>query len=508
MVISLNLRAAVYARMSTKMQDFSIDNQMLVINKYAQEREIPIIETYFDKGISGLTIKKRPALRRLIDTVVSGTASFNIIFVYDVSRWGRFQDIDESAYYEYICKKAGVSVHYVNEPFQNDETSLSSITKSVKRIMAAEYSRDLSKKIYLGKRNIASKGYQQGGVAGYGYRRAVLRDGKVTTILNYKDQKSLANDRVVLIPGPENEKIIVNRIYRYFIYKNYTPWKIANILNASGIQNDTNKEWNITKIINILKSERYIGNHIYGKLMQHLGVRKRNPPESWVRVEGTHEPLVSKRLFRLAQEKFAREKLKKHYSDDELLAFLRKLHQETGGVTYQKIREAKNHPPLYLYARRFGSLQAAHEAIGLLPLRPSVLGYRKALASVSLSVVTVLKKMLGDITIAPCTAFSTSRLILLRNRLRVYIIPCGASLGEAGYKSMRWLTKISKENSYDYALAIKMNAGNAGPIAYYLIPAYALGRSIAFPQEDCKLSPYRYKDMNTVGTALCYFTNH
>jgi hypothetical protein len=37
--------------------------------------------------------------------VESGAASFDVILVYDVSRWGRFQDADESAYYEYLCKR-------------------------------------------------------------------------------------------------------------------------------------------------------------------------------------------------------------------------------------------------------------------------------------------------------------------------------------------------------------------------------------------------------------------
>jgi hypothetical protein len=47
-------------------------------------------------------------------------ADFSIVLVYDVSRWGRFQDADESAYYEYRCRRAQIAVHYCAEPFQND----------------------------------------------------------------------------------------------------------------------------------------------------------------------------------------------------------------------------------------------------------------------------------------------------------------------------------------------------------------------------------------------------
>jgi len=71
-----------------------------------------IVRTYADSGKSGLRIDGREALQRLIREVESGQADFSAILVYDVSRWGRFQDADESAYYEYICRRAGISVHY------------------------------------------------------------------------------------------------------------------------------------------------------------------------------------------------------------------------------------------------------------------------------------------------------------------------------------------------------------------------------------------------------------
>ncbi len=58
-------------------------------------------QTYSDAGKSGLKLAGRDALRQLIHDVESGNAHFDAILVYDVSRWGRLQDPDESAYYEY-----------------------------------------------------------------------------------------------------------------------------------------------------------------------------------------------------------------------------------------------------------------------------------------------------------------------------------------------------------------------------------------------------------------------
>jgi DNA invertase Pin-like site-specific DNA recombinase len=67
--------------------------------------------------------------------------NFTSLLVYDVSRWGRFQDVDESAYYEYVLKRSGIRVHYCAEQFENDGSMSSSVLKTLKRSMAAEYSR-------------------------------------------------------------------------------------------------------------------------------------------------------------------------------------------------------------------------------------------------------------------------------------------------------------------------------------------------------------------------------
>src|SRR5688572_13036946 len=104
-------RAAEYVRMSTEHQKYSTENQAEAIRRYADQRGIQIVRTYADEGKSGLKLDGRDALKRLIDDVQNGRAEFETILVYDVSRWGRFQDADESAYYEYICKRAGIAVH-------------------------------------------------------------------------------------------------------------------------------------------------------------------------------------------------------------------------------------------------------------------------------------------------------------------------------------------------------------------------------------------------------------
>lgn len=138
--------------------------------------------------------------------------------MYDVSRWGRFQDADESAYYEYICRRAGVSVHYCAEQFENDGSPVSTIVKGVKRAMASEYSRELSSKVFQGACRLIQLGFKQGGTAGFGLRRMLIdQSGERKALLKMGEHKSIQTDRVVLVRGPEDEIKIVREIFQVFI---------------------------------------------------------------------------------------------------------------------------------------------------------------------------------------------------------------------------------------------------------------------------------------------------
>ena len=208
-------RAAEYVRMSTDHQKYSTENQSEAIQQYAARRGLVIVRTYADEGKSGLGLGGRDALKQLIADVQNGTADFITILVYDVSRWGRFQDADESAYYEYICKRAGISVQYCAEQFENDGSPVSTIVKGVKRAMAGEYSRELSVKVFAGQCRLIELGYRQGGPPGYGLRRRLIdQNGEMKADLARGEQKSIQTDRVVLVPGPEEEQKTVRWIYR------------------------------------------------------------------------------------------------------------------------------------------------------------------------------------------------------------------------------------------------------------------------------------------------------
>src|SRR4029077_18232794 len=111
MTVNSLVPAAQYLRMSTDHQQFSLDHQSAAIQEYAESHGLEVVLTYSDAAKSGLVLRRRGGLRQLLKDVVAGPVPYKVILVYDVSRWGRFQDTDEAAHYEFLCKSAGIPVH-------------------------------------------------------------------------------------------------------------------------------------------------------------------------------------------------------------------------------------------------------------------------------------------------------------------------------------------------------------------------------------------------------------
>jgi len=293
----------MYVRTCTERHQHSTDNQADVIRQYAGRHGYRIIETFADEGKSGLSLDGREALRRLIDTVESGKAQFRAILVYDLSRWGRFQDIDQSAHYEYLCRRAGIKVEYCAEQFANDATPMAALMKALKRAVAAEYSRELSTKVFQRQCRLVQLGFRQGGKAGFGLRRMLLdTEGNAKGTLRIGEQKSLKTDRVVLIPGPDDEVDTVRWIFRAFVDEGRREAEIAETLNARGLLTDLGRPWRCGTVRQILSNEKYIGNNVFNRLSAKFTQKTRhNPPEKWVRKDGAFDAIVDPAMYHRAQ---------------------------------------------------------------------------------------------------------------------------------------------------------------------------------------------------------------
>ena len=292
-------RAAQYLRMSTDMQRYSIENQSEGIALYAARRGLTIVRSYEDAGRSGLRLDGRAALQNLLSDVRSGRADFRTILVYDVSRWGRFQDSDESAYYEFLCREAGVQVEYCAEQFENDGSLTATVLKNIKRAMAGEFSRELSTKVFAGQSRIVASGFHIGSTPGYGLRRHLLDvHGNRKMELAFGQRKSLQGEHVILVPGPADEIKIVHHVYDLFIDQKETLKDIARTLNAQGVPNEFGRAWTPMVVRGLLANEKYIGNAVYNRTSRKLDRNwRRNPRAEWIRGIGAYEAIVSPQRF-------------------------------------------------------------------------------------------------------------------------------------------------------------------------------------------------------------------
>jgi DNA invertase Pin-like site-specific DNA recombinase len=476
--ISMGLRAAQYVRMSRAHQKYSIHNQVAVIAAYAARHGLAIVRTYRDEGRSGLGLHHRQALKDLISDVLRGHADFARILVYDVSRWGRFQDTDEAAHYEFICKQAGVRVEYCAEEFQNDGSLMSSVAKNLKRAMAGEWSRELSVKVFAGACRLSHLGFFQGGPPSFGLRRQLIDEhGHRKGLLKRGERKNLQTDRVILQPGPPHERELVRDIFRQFVLERKSDAAIARELNRKGAVNHHGRRWTAFSIRSILMNENYIGNMVYNRKTYRLRQAARhNSSDIWIRTTGLFEAIVEPSVFRRAQEIRAQGRM----PDQELLARLKSLLKAKGRLSATLINEAEDLPWNCTYITRFGSLRNAYRLIGYNP--EGNFNYIDGAHSLAAVLRNVATDIIDRVEAAGGSAHfdETTDVLTLNGKVMIplYVARCRRTAG--GW--LRWTVRRRVSLSGDLIIAVRMDLPGGNSLDYLLLPA------TDFPKERMEFS--------------------
>ena len=482
--------------MSTDHQQYSTDNQRDKIREYAARRGIEIVRTYADEGKSGLRIDGRQALQQLIKDVENGAADFQVILVYDVSRWGRFQDADESAYYEYICRRAGIQVAYCAEQFENDGSPVSTIVKGVKRAMAGEYSRELSAKVFAGQCRLIELGYRQGGPAGYGLRRVLIdQHGSIKSALTRGEHKSLQTDRVILMPGPEDEIRTVNQVYRWFIDEGLVEPEIAGRLNGMKIRTDLDRAWTRATVHEVLTNEKYIGHNIYNRTSFKLKkLRVVNTPDMWIKKEGAFDSIVPPDVFYTAQG-IIRARARR-YTNEELIERLRALYQNRGFLSALIIDETEGMPAVSIYAHRFGSLIRAYQMVGYTPDRDyRYLEINRFLRRLHPEIVaqaeTQIAELGGKVVRDPATD-----LLRVNDEFSTSLVLARCQPHDSGRN--HWKVRFDTSLAPDITVAVRLDHENKAPLDYYLLPRLDFGQprlSLA-DQNPVEFESYRFDTLD------------
>lgn len=360
--------AAQYVRMSTERQDFSIEIQVMANEAYAAAHGFEVVRTYTDSGLSGLSIEKRHGLKALLSDVMSGAANYSVILVYDVSRWGRFQNIDEAAHYEFMCTEAGVRVAYCAEEFDNDGSPTSALLKHIKRAMAAEYSRDLSQKVGQAQRGLQALDYWMGGAAPFGLQQQVEDEHGNPCLKpegNVWKKRQGVHSR--LVHGAPEDVELVRRIFKMYLRRGATIASVSRQLTKEGSLSNTGNAWSEVTIARILQNETYTGRIVTGRYSRKVGSSSRTaiPKNEWIVVEGAVPPIVSRSTFDAVSRKRAR--LRRFVTKVEVLEDLRRLAAAHGNIN-EKIMNQHGRWSAGLYVRRVGSIAQIREAVGLPPL--------------------------------------------------------------------------------------------------------------------------------------------
>lgn len=494
-------RAAQYVRMSTDEQNYSVFNQSEAIAAHALVHNFMVNRTYFDKGRSGLLFDSRPGLKQLISDVQSGRANFTAILVYDVSRWGRFQDVDEGAYYEQLCKKAGVRVIFCAEDFKDDGSLASILLKALDRVEAAKYSRRLSIKVFEGQCNLVRRGFWQGAAPGYGLRRALIdANGSPRVILAHGERKYIQSDRVILVPGPREEVETVRRVFHEFVAELKSTTEIAAALNGEGIDNGYGRPWTKTSVRKILDSEKYVGTNLFNRRSLKLkGKVVRNAPEKWIRVENAFEAIVDRPVFAAARK--LSEKICYGITDEDMLGRLAALFGQTGRLSCKIINEAEGLPHSTLYRTRFGTISAAYERIGYvqktsIEFRTIKRALADRFAEVASSITTALEKAGWS----PNYDRRTDELTIGSHSLSLFIV----RYAHTAKKDLAWVIRRRKGIAGDQIIAVRMDRTNWYPLDYFLLPARRMHPyRINLAKRDSELlDAYRFQSLDALVVSI------
>jgi DNA invertase Pin-like site-specific DNA recombinase len=364
----IKAKAVAYCRHSAQdRQENSIPIQKEQIFKFAQEHGIEIIKVFEDPGKSGLTAEERDSFNEMLDFVVNSKEDFQYILALDVSRWGRFQNVDLSAYYRQLCQQYGKQVIFTSHGMPKGEDDLMRYMRLViEGYQAAHYSRELSDKVFKGCIKVVEQGYRAGGNPPYGLRRLLLDEKRnPVQILERGQRKSIQNQRVTLTPGDPVEMEIINRIFTEFASRQKTPIQIAASLNEEGIPSPSgSSKWSGESVLSILKNDLYIGTMVYNKTSQKLkSPSKQNPESEWIRRKEAFQNIVDKKLFQQVQTLFKQqeEEYRQKYSQNDMITKLQKLYETRGIITARQIGFSKDMLSPAAYTRCFQSLDRAFQ---------------------------------------------------------------------------------------------------------------------------------------------------
>ena len=495
---------AQYNRMSTDLQDCSIPTQQEWNREFAARNGMEIVETYADEGQSGVSVRGRDALKRLLENVQNHTAEWKAILVYDVTRWGRFQDPDEAAYYEFACKLAGYPVIYTAEAFNQIEGPFSSLIKHAKRAEAGDFSRVLGVKTFAAQKRLVKQGFWCSGYIGYGFRRATTdKDGKVLRILAHGEWNA-QNRHTRIVLGPPREVEAVREVFRLFADEGLSVSEIFTEMNARGIPGGQGRPWNRQFVYLMLRHERYLGTNVWGKKSGRLQTRVvKTPPEQWIRAEDAFPTIIDRPTFDKAQKRLDQSK---RLDDKNILDGLRKLLRRKQRLSGDLINVSRDLPALTTLRRHFGNMTKIYALIGFRSERRvyDMAAHRAAKAKCAALGAEIVRR-LQDAGAAVSPSPDHPKRLMVNETLTVSY---AALLGHLeGGRNRMWMLVRPASPCPDFMVFARLSDQGTRILDYYIVPSEAMVTCNHFKRVGQKKKPspleqYRRPDLSDLPDML------
>ena len=292
-------RAALYIRLSVEFngkRGDSLETQRQIMEAYlALCPDIEVIDIYTDNGTTGRTFE-RPAFEKMLMDVETG--KIDCIVVKDLSRLGR-NTIDTGYYIEKYFPLHHVRFIAVNDQYdsEGEDNNGSHIIVPLKNMINEAYAADISKKVKSQAHQSMKDGDFIGARPPYGYKKAPDNCHK---LLVNEDTAPIVRQIFEWTAHGAGLNEIVKRLNEKGVL---TP---GHYLASVGIIKNQrlmgSGKWQTWTVSKILADEVYTGDMVQGKTKTIGHKQVPTPPEEWIVVRGTHEPLVSRELFETVQE--------------------------------------------------------------------------------------------------------------------------------------------------------------------------------------------------------------
>ena len=300
--------AVMYLRLSKedgeKVESNSISNQREIINSYVKRNQITMVKEYVDDGYSGANFD-RPNFKEMISDAYD--KKFDTIIVKDLSRFGR-DYIEAGKYIQRIFPENGIRFISVNDNYDSKSADMNDthLILPIKNFINDSYCRDISNKVKSSQKIKREKGDFISAFAPYGYNKSeenknklVIDEQAAPNIKNIFDMKLLGYSSKAIADELNHLGVLTPRKY-----------KESQGFKCNGFQNIKGGNWSAKAVNRIIENEVYIGNILQGKSITLNYKNKKQiekDKEEWIRVENTHEAIVSKEVFSIANTMLKRD---------------------------------------------------------------------------------------------------------------------------------------------------------------------------------------------------------